>query len=568
MPRALCWQPALLQLQREPVAAQRLLVRHHSNGLRCGALGDVQRTCGAAHGQCRGGMVGQGCQRRVRIAGVPRLERLGNASVQRDAARCGQFVVKHFADQHVAELVLRAGRRHLDDAVRQRFVEPAQQLGLAAAAGQIGQQRQVEVAADAGGDREQVAAGRRELVEPPADHRANAARHGFDLRRRGVRVGSAGALQKAQRLHQVQRVALGAAVHGRNDRGRRRHGACRSHHPLGFFQAQALQRQAAELPGVQQLGQRGGQGMLTRHIHFAAGAEQHDAAFGEFLRDEGQEPQRRGIGPVQVVQNQQQRAHGGHLAPEMRDRGKQPKARLVAFADGRHRGAGRQPLGEFGCNLGRRGGIASEQRRQALVAAGPKASLHCARPGQEGRRARFLEAAAPQGQHAAPYGQRCRFLREPGLADAGLAAEHDHAPAPGQCAAERVVQQLQLAAAADEGLGRAGCRGARHWRRPAGRAWRVGMQANAPAAVTSNPVQRGHAAPCAFFPAMGRYGRVCARRAPVELGTYATQQGKPAVGARAGLCFDPENARLPPAALPEVSLCGGVRGGVQGRWPV
>jgi hypothetical protein len=72
------------------------------------------------------------------------------------------------------------------------------------------------------------------------------------------------------------------------------------------------------------------------------------------------------------------------------------------------------------------------------------------RPGPQGGRGGLVGAPAPRHPHPAGGGGRRHLLGEPGLPDAGLAAEQHHRPGPGRRRRQPRDERGQLVAAADE----------------------------------------------------------------------------------------------------------------------
>ena len=143
---------------------------------------------------------------------------------------------------------------------------------------------------------------------------------------------------------------------------------------------------------------------------------------------EPQQRQRRRIGPVQVIQDQQQRPARGRRPQEARQAVEQPEPRLLRFQRRRKRKI-RNAVTHGGDQLSDVG----RADAQVITQRGRVADLHLhiaaddLDPGPERGRARPFPAPTPQHHRAAHGRPRGQLLGQPGLADAGL-ARHQHDP--------------------------------------------------------------------------------------------------------------------------------------------
>ena len=256
--------------------------------------------------------------------------------------------------------------------------------------------------------------------------------------------------QQAQHLDHEQRVAFGA-LRDRLDRvGRQLRAAARGDQAFGLLAIEAVQMHARAARCAQQVGQGLRQGMLARQFGVTQGAEHDDALACQLFGEKPQQAQRARIGPVQVVQDQQQRPQRGQSAPQVRHRHEQAKARLVAVDGGQGGQARPEVLRQAGHDLDRRGRGAAEVGAELRRVECAQRRFERPRPGQEGRRAGFLRTPAPQRQHALLFGHGRGLLREAGLADPRLAGQHEPGFTAVEAACDGLAQQAELGLAPDQ----------------------------------------------------------------------------------------------------------------------
>ena len=112
------------------------------------------------------------------------------------------------------------------------------------------------------------------------------------------------------------------------------------------------------------------QRMLARQFGVAIGADHQQGAVLEFGGQEGEQAQRGGVGPVQVLEDQQQRRALRRAAPEADDRVEQAEARLRGVAASALGCSARQLLGQFGNDAGDVAQAGAERLRRIGVATG------------------------------------------------------------------------------------------------------------------------------------------------------------------------------------------------------
>ncbi|GIJ72579.1 hypothetical protein Voc01_074960 [Virgisporangium ochraceum] len=262
----------------------------------------------------------------------------------------------------------RPGLLH-DDAGRQRRVEVVEGgVGVASRDGR--EEVDVVVAADDGRRPQEVAGRLRQPFDASGDHIGD---RGRDVARGG----------QAQQLHEEERVAVGAFA--------QRPGA-----PLPRFPAGRRPDQLGD-PGVGQAGQVEPERMATaqrgtdlgqhprRFGMGAAGRDQEHPRVDDVVGDVAQQPQRRMVGPVQVVERDHQRATGRGGHQQARDRVEDVEALHLGVdrrstgrgrpADGRGQQAGEPfAVGEVADHVG------AERSGQVALDAGPRPERRRAAP--------------------------------------------------------------------------------------------------------------------------------------------------------------------------------------------
>ncbi|MCY1010532.1 hypothetical protein OV079_34205 [Nannocystis pusilla] len=250
-----------------------------------------------------------------------------------------------------------------DDQARARRLDQRRGDLRLRAPGQVGQQRRVELAADAGGAAERLA-GRLSQRTCPLDHDRNDIRGHRGAGDRGLVPGEAGALgvegdqvvvgQVAQVLADEQRHAAGAVVDQRRQRGDLGRGAAEG---VGEQRGGVVLGQRAQVDAARHLGQRS-QGLLQQRRHGLVAERGDHQQAGRALagQQRGEQLERGGVGPLQVVEQQHQRR--GRVGEGADERAHGP----VQAALG---GPGRVAVGRAGAGAGQRGpqlGQEGEQR--------------------------------------------------------------------------------------------------------------------------------------------------------------------------------------------------------------
>ena len=171
--------------------------------------------------------------------------------------------------------------------------------------------------------------------------------------------------------------------------------------------------------------------------------------------EEAEQQQRRVIGAVQVVEDEDERASVGRRAQQRRDGVEELKARGVGLARARVGGRCGDVARRRGHDVGHEAGqpracLGPEGGdRRADVALGGQAAQD-PKPRPVRRRAAAVPRTAPEHERTPGDSLCAERVGEGGLADAGVAGDHEEAAAPVQRAVETVTQLGELTLAADE----------------------------------------------------------------------------------------------------------------------
>ena len=363
------------------------------------------------------GELGRGLGDALRQRGVVR-ERRRVRRVQAYALAGQQLLVDRLAQQRVAERVRAALGLEHDQLRRDRL---AQRVG----AHRLVQledrgQQAVADAPPARGQRAQHAPRRLgELLDPDAEDVAQGRRE-------------AGSRPGGHELLGVERVALRAREHRLEQAGIHRvpddAGELLGQLPL----RERPQVDPLDTAGAHELGQQRAQRVRAADVVDSIGADDQDALALQVAHEEADQVARRGIGPVEVLQDQQDRT--------VRPRTRQPVEH--------------QRLQPCGWLSGQLLGDRSGQRRRVIRGVGLVVEVaHRARHRQQGDRG-VLETGTltPRDAHAVGRRQRDQLREQPALADARLAADQDNARRAVPGARHRRRELADLARASGEDL--------------------------------------------------------------------------------------------------------------------
>ncbi len=371
-------------------------------------------------------MVGQLGQVRPRIGGIHGLQGLPHAAVQTHPAGRRQVLIHHLADQRVGEAPAAepTGDR-TDDPGRLRLLQQPKQPLAVQAANRL-QHAQPEIAADHGGDLQDPPAALGQAAEPLGDDRLDPLRQACRQRRaRLARAEPALAGEQADDLGDEERVAVGLLVYRRRQPRRWLHPGDqrdKARH-LALVQPAKQQPAAALPPG--QVSQRRQQRMLRTQLAVPVNAHYQQARIFQLAARKPQQGQRRRVGPVQVIQYQQQRPPFGRRPQEAGQAVEQPEPGRLRLGRQRCRQV-RQQVPDRRDHLGDVGSAGAQVVAQRRRIAGLDVGADDLNPRPERGRALPLPAAAPQHKGTARGRLGRQLLSQPGLADARLPGQQHH----------------------------------------------------------------------------------------------------------------------------------------------
>ena len=406
----------------------RLLPREQAVGAAAGGEREVDR---ARRALDRGGareVAGELRQPRVEIVLVAGEDRLADPRVQPRAAQGGEAVVERGADERVGERVAADAAGDLaQHAGAHRLVERGDEVVPGQRAERL-EQPEVELAADHRRDLDRLARRRRQPPDPPRGHLSHAVGHPGLLEVDGALEAARALAQVAHDLLDEERVALGLPVQRRDEVGGRRGGAVRLHQRRDLAGLEAVELEVGEDVLAPQRGDQLRERVALLELGVAVGAEEHRAPRLGRAHEVAQELHGRAVGPVQIVEDEQQRSAGGELGEQRGERVEQALALHPGLVEaGRGHGGRADRHAELRQQGGEVGRTRAEPRRRAgqRRPAGPAAE-HL-QHGLVGAGAGLVEAAVEH--HRAVRVRGPRELRgEARLADPGLAREQ-HEPA-------------------------------------------------------------------------------------------------------------------------------------------
>ena len=385
-----------------------------------------------------------------------RLERGGDGEVEPAPADGRGVGQQGLADQLVGEGV--AGRPALgwrDQPGPLGLVEGVEQV----AAGLTGHpldQVELEHPAPHGGREQRPLGGLGQPGQPLPDNHADT---GGDLEVLDAEVAPEPALvvEEHARLGQVEvdllgeeRVALALGVDAVHEGGRWLLAGQPGHKGRDVGLGQRSQRDTGHQPLADQLVEDPGQRRGRLDLVVAEGADDHDRHVGQARGQVLEQQQGRLVGPVQVLEDEHQRALGGGPPDELPHAEPQVATGLLGREVQRRRDLGDdqpQAGGDTG-DLG--GGLAEGVAQGGGAARGHHALLDHLGEGQVRRQA--LVVGAVTGKDPQPVGVRLGvdLLQQPGLADPGLTRDQHERAAPDPGVLERPAQVGPLPVAPDE----------------------------------------------------------------------------------------------------------------------
>ncbi|HEX3482916.1 MAG TPA: hypothetical protein VHT91_48235 [Kofleriaceae bacterium] len=403
-------------------------------GAKAGAEREVDGVGPAADGGALEGVVGQLGEVRVEVYPVNAPQGSEATGVELDPSRCVGAAVDDLADEDVRE-AHRSQRRHLrrEDAGGDALGDRREDV-LVGGARHDEQDGSLAFAPEDGGGLEDGARRRRDALEELA--------HGL-LDRVGQDEAGRQRDRVAARRDELdegideQRVALAGLEDGRAEL-RRRAIAERRREPAGNgVMVETGEGPRRPIPG--HADEEGRDAGRAPRLHLAIRSDDEDGEAAKVARDLPEERQRGHVGGVQIVEDEDDGRLRGEVLEEREHRqseARRSELRIVCVLARARRGQdGREAD---------RAGIAGQEVGAGLGLRGRERDL---RPRPARRRARDLPGPTPEHADASRLGARGELLGQARLADAGLAGEEKHTPAPTKRLLERGIELGELAPA-------------------------------------------------------------------------------------------------------------------------
>ena len=439
------------QRDRRAQQPRRLLVGEPADGLRRGALGVAD---GAVRAAWPGGaeVPRQLGEPGIRPRAVQLLDRLADPQVQPRPPGRRQLGLERRPQQRVGERVAPGRARDLDQQrAAHRGVEHVEQLVLGQA-GDALEHVEVEVAADQRGDAEHAAGVLGQAAHPGRDDVADPLRSP-----QGAVAAQAGGTvdldEVADEMLDEERVAARLVVDRPHGRARRVLAVPGLDEPAHLLLVHAVEPQPRHLARALELGEQLGQRMPGVQLVGPERADQEDRPEARLAREMAGQEERRAVGPVEVVDDQQhgtargQPAHHDHHGAE-----ELPALRLRIPGGGQlgEVGEAHADLGQQPRELGR----PRHQRRQLGVRQRREPRAQHVDPRAEGVQLLLVAAAVEHREVRQPAGQLRDDAR---LADARLARD-EHEPALARRGVLRPLPEPAQRRLAADPLGREGLR--------------------------------------------------------------------------------------------------------------
>ena len=409
------------QRDRRTEQAGRLFVGEPADGLRGGALGVRDGAIRAAR---------PGAAEVPRQLGEPRLgpcamellDRLADPQVQPRPPGRRQLGLERRAQQRMGEGVAPGGARDLD---QQRAshggIEHVEQLVLGEA-GDTLEHLEVEVAADQGGDAEHAAGVLGQAAHPSRDDVADSLRSAEGTVPAQAR-GPVDLHEVTDEMLDEERIAARLVVDGADGRPRRVLAVPGLDEPAHLPLVHAVETHPRHLAPSLELGEQRVQRMAGVQLVVPERADQQDRPEARLAREVPGQEERRAIGPVEIVDDQQhgpargEPAHHDHHGAE-----ELPALRRRVPGGGQlgELGQAGADLGQQPCQLWR----PRHQLRQVRVRQCGEARAQHVDPRAEGVELLLVATAVEHGEVRQPAGQ---LRDDTGLADARFAGDQ-HEP--------------------------------------------------------------------------------------------------------------------------------------------
>ena len=377
----------------------------------------------------------RGRRRSVRV--LP-FHRVTDGSVKQDPARRQQLSVGHVADAVVHEVEPIADM--LEHLAANQFLHGLRRLVLVGP-GRLQEQRERELPSDNGRHGRQLAARGAETLEPSGDHPSYAIRHGQERR-----LGRPTFRQRPERLDHHERVPL---AQGPDLGGNPRENGCAltgaeeslDQRPR-VLAGERDERQPRQAFAILELLQHPAQGRQVGQLFGASRHAEKHRLIGNPAPDECEQPEAHVVGPVHVLEQEQQGGSCGGGLEQSRHALEEP-TRVVACG-------GQLRADEFGKEARQLGAPDRLQLVQHPLVEHRPSGAERVSPRAERQDLLARVAPAHQNAHAGPRPVPGQFGEQSTLADAGLAFYGHHPAAPAPSGIEQGAEPAQLALSANQ----------------------------------------------------------------------------------------------------------------------
>ncbi len=422
-------------VDRVRVQARGVLVGELPDGALRRALGEVDGALGPALGRGLQVVVGDLRQMGLEIVAVGLLQCLGGDAVQTRAPGGTEALQQRVAHERVGEAEVAGVAPGDDDLRAQRRLEPVEH-GRRRLVEHAGERRHAELPADHRRRAQRLLHERLQRVQAPADGVAHA------VGQRQRQLGRPGVVEAALRGEQLdelvdeERVARARGVDRRDELRRDLDAGARAEvagaggrQQRDVVAAEPLERQARGRP--REAAERRREIRARVRLRVAIGRDRQERDVGQGPGHEQQRVQRRGVGPVQVVEHDDEWALLGDRGKQRRERVEAPEPRLVGVQLRGLRGRAERgaELRQQSRDPGRAGAEGGAQGGKVGAPAQRAADLH---PRPVRGRAAAVPAASPSPGGATRGGELDELARQRGLADPRLPGEQDQAAAARQ----------------------------------------------------------------------------------------------------------------------------------------
>ena len=381
----------------------------------------------------------------LEVAGVQLLEDLPEPAVEPDAPGGRHRVVERVADQRVREAQAAQAAGHVrDDAGVGRLVEHVQQVVAGEFAPAL-ERLEAELAPDHRREREDAAAVVGEPLQATLDHVTHTLGNRQPpqgLTHRGLETPFVH--QQTHHLANEERIAFCLAVDSDDDVAWREDSRRQLNETSHIWFGEPAHVEAARHALAPELRDGRSERVTRADLDLPMRADKHDARLRELSSNELKQEQRRRVGGVEVVENDQERLRRPCRTEEGGRRIEKPKPRVLRIVRRRCQHVSQQ-LTYLGHDLRELRGARPELSTQVLWDLDADVRPQCLHPRPIGGRPTRFPAPAPQDTDALLLGSSGQLIRQPALADPGLASDEEEPAAPLHRVVEPGDQLAELA---------------------------------------------------------------------------------------------------------------------------